>query len=139
MLAPLTRAGLFDFDRIKTHAQRLVDAFAVKTPSLSTPTSSLSGGNIQKVILARELDSSPTVLLAAQPTRGVDIGATEYIHSELIKQRTEGVAILMISEDLDEILALADRIAVMFEGSIVAVVDRADATKEELGLAMAGG
>ena len=139
MLAPLTRAGLFDFDRIKTHAQRLVDAFAVKTPLLSTPTSSLSGGNIQKVILARELDSSPTVLLAAQPTRGVDIGATEYIHSELIKQRTEGVAILMISEDLDEILALADRIAVMFEGSIVAVVDRADATKEELGLAMAGG
>ncbi len=135
----MTRAGLFDFDRIKTHAQRLVDAFAVKTPSLSTPTSSLSGGNIQKVILARELDSSPTVLLAAQPTRGVDIGATEYIHSELIKQRTEGVAILMISEDLDEILALADRIAVMFEGSIVAVVDRADATKEELGLAMAGG
>ena len=136
--ARFRRGGLFNFDAIKQHCQRLVDNFAVKTPSLATPTSSLSGGNIQKVIMARELDSDPRVVLAAQPTRGVDIGAAEYIHSQLIKQRSEGCAILMISEDLDEVLGLADRIAVMFEGKIVTIVDRADATKEKLGLAMAG-
>ncbi|MEM9564306.1 MAG: ABC transporter ATP-binding protein [Actinomycetota bacterium] len=132
------RGGLFDRERIRQHCQRLVDAFAVKTPTLDTPTSSLSGGNIQKLIMARELDSDPTVLLAAQPTRGVDIGAAEYIHSQLIDLRSRGVAVLVISEDLDEILALADRIAVMYEGRIVAVVDRNDATREDLGLAMAG-
>ena len=133
------RGGLFAFDRIRAHGQRLVDAFSVKTPSLATETGSLSGGNIQKLIMARELDSSPRVLLAAQPTRGVDIGAAEYIHARLIEQRGSGVAILVISEDLDEILGLADRIAVMYEGRIVEVVDRADATREGLGLAMAGG
>lgn len=133
------RGGLFDFAKIRTHCQRLVDQFSVKTPSLSTTTSSLSGGNIQKLIMARELDSNPSVILAAQPTRGVDIGAAEYIHSELIEQRNVGVAIVMISEDLDEILGLADRIAVMFEGRIVAMVDRENATREDLGLAMAGG
>jgi len=132
------RGGLFSFARIREHCQRLVDEFSVKTPSLDTPTNSLSGGNIQKLIMARELDSDPGVLLAAQPTRGVDIGAAEYIHSKLIEQRGDGVAILMISEDLDEILALADRIVVMFEGRIVKIVDRADATREGLGLAMAG-
>jgi len=131
--------GLFDFGKIREHSQRLVDQFSVKTPTLSTPTSSLSGGNIQKLIMARELDSKPSVILAAQPTRGVDIGAAEYIHSELILQRNIGVAIVMISEDLDEILGLADRIAVMFEGRIVAMVDRQSATRKELGLAMAGG
>ncbi|MGI9606901.1 MAG: ABC transporter ATP-binding protein [Acidimicrobiales bacterium] len=132
------RGALFDFDKIRSHCQKLVDDFAVKTPTLATPTSSLSGGNIQKLIMARELESDPSVLLAAQPTRGVDIGAAEYIHEQLIKQRGDGVAILMISEDLDEILALADRIAVMFEGRIVTIIDRADATREGLGLAMAG-
>ncbi len=132
------RAGLFDNERIRRHCQRLVDAFSVKTPTLQTPTSSLSGGNIQKLIMARELDSAPKVLLAAQPTRGVDIGAAEYIHAQLVALRTDGVAVLMISEDLDEILALCDRIAVMYEGKIVDLVDRADATREGLGLAMAG-
>lgn len=132
------RGGLFNFQKINEHCQKLVDDFAVKTPSLSTPTSSLSGGNIQKVIMARELESDPAVLLAAQPTRGVDIGAAEYIHEQLIVQRTNGCAIVMISEDLDEVLGLADRIAVMFDGQIVTIVDREDATREGLGLAMAG-
>jgi len=137
---PKFRKGpLFDFKKIGEHAQRLVDQFSVKTPTLDTPTSTLSGGNIQKLIMARELDSSPTVILAAQPTRGVDIGAAEYIHSQLIEQRNSGVAILMISEDLDEILGVADRIAVMFDGKIATIVDRDVATREELGLAMAGG
>ncbi|MEL6986136.1 MAG: ATP-binding cassette domain-containing protein, partial [Actinomycetota bacterium] len=116
------RAGLFDNERIREHCQRLVDRFAVKTPTLQTPTSSLSGGNIQKLIMARELDSDPTVLLAAQPTRGVDIGAAEYIHSQLIDLRSRGVAVLVISEDLGEVLGLADRFAVMYVGRVVAVV-----------------
>ncbi len=136
--AQFLRGGLFRFDEIRRHCQRLVDAFSVKTPTLQTPTSSLSGGNIQKLIMARELDSSPTVILAAQPTRGVDIGAAEYIHAQLILQRTDGAAIILISEDLDEVLGLADRIAVMYEGRIVKVVDREEATREGLGLAMAG-
>ncbi|HVO42359.1 MAG TPA: heme ABC transporter ATP-binding protein, partial [Aggregatilineales bacterium] len=102
------------------------------------PLKSLSGGNIQKLVLARELVRQPRVLIAAQPTRGVDIGATEYIHQRLLDQRGRGTATLLISEDLDEILALADRIAVIYEGQIVGVVDRGAANVEELGLMMAG-
>jgi len=98
----------------------------------------LSGGNIQKLILARELSGNPKVLIAAQPTRGVDIGAAEYIHARLSYQRASGTATLVISEDLDEILALSDRIAVMFEGRIMGFVDREDASRERLGLMMAG-
>jgi simple sugar transport system ATP-binding protein len=99
---------------------------------------SLSGGNAQKVILARELSRQPSVLLAAQPTRGVDIGATEYIRQLIIEQRAQGTATLLISEDLDEILALSDRIAVIFEGRIMGVLDSDQATAEKLGLMMAG-
>ncbi len=132
------RNGLFDRDQIETHAARLVEEYAVKTPTLHTPTSSLSGGNIQKLIMARELDSDPLVILAAQPTRGVDIGAAEYIHRRLVEQRGEGVAVLVISEDLDEVFALSDRIAVMFDGAVVKIFDRADATRESVGLAMTG-
>jgi len=130
--------GLLRRSEIRERSQTLVDQFAVKTPSLETPTSTLSGGNIQKVILARELATKPTILVAAQPTRGVDIGAAEYIHAQLIEQRGEGTAAVVISEDLDELLGLADRIAVMFEGRIMAIVDIADATRESLGLLMAG-
>ncbi len=98
----------------------------------------LSGGNVQKAILARELSRRPDVLVAAQPTRGLDIGATEYVHQRLLRQRSEGAATLMISEDLDEILALSDRIAVIFEGRIMGEVLTQDATPEILGLLMAG-
>ena len=91
------------------------------------------------MILARELSGQPKVLLAAQPTRGVDIGAAEYIHRRLIEERSAGNAILVISEDLDEVLTLSDRVAVMFEGRIVAVMDIAEATVEKVGLLMAGG
>jgi len=98
----------------------------------------LSGGNIQKLIMARELSRAPKILVAAQPTRGVDIGATEYIHRRLIEQRSQGTATLLISEDLDEILALSDRIAVIYEGRIMDVVACEDATLEQLGLLMAG-
>ena len=112
--------------------------FAVKTPGLDTPIKNLSGGNIQKLIMARELSRQPKVLIAAQPTRGVDIGATEYIHQRLLEQRAAGTAILLISEDLDEIRSLSDRIAVMYEGRIIGIVERDQATVEQIGLMMAG-
>ncbi len=131
--------GMLRFPAIRRHAERLVEEYAIKTPSIDTHGSSLSGGNIQKMIMARELDAEPAVLLAAQPTRGVDIGAAEYIHSRLIAQRDAGVAVLMISEDLDEVLAVADRIAVMYEGEITGIVDAGEAKREDIGLLMAGG
>lgn len=123
---------------IAAHCDELIGAFNVKTPTRDTLVKSLSGGNIQKLILARELSRQPRVLVAAQPTRGVDIGATEYIHQRLIAQRAEGTATLLISEDLDEVQNLSDRIAVMYEGQIMGVVNRGEATVEELGMMMAG-
>ena len=123
---------------MESHAIDLVNEFNVKTPSLETPLKNLSGGNIQKLIMARELSRRPEVLIAAQPTRGVDIGATEYIHQRLLMQREAGTAILLISEDLDEIRTLSDRIAVIYEGKIIGVVTRGQATVEQIGLMMAG-
>ena len=135
---PFSRATFFDFKAIAQRGRKLVANFQVKTPSIETPVKSLSGGNIQKVILARELARDPQVLIAAQPTRGVDIGATEYIHQRLLDQRANGTATLLISEDLDEVLALSDRIAVLYEGKIMGIVDRDATNAEELGLMMAG-
>jgi simple sugar transport system ATP-binding protein len=131
--------GMFlNFRRIANACDELIQDFEIKTPSRETPLKNLSGGNIQKLILARELSRSPHVLIAAQPTRGVDIGATEYIHRLLVRQRDAGTATLLISEDLDEIQNLSDRIAVMYEGQIMGIVDRGQATVQELGLMMAG-
>jgi len=135
---PYSRNIFLDRQAIASRVAELVRSFDVKTPSQETPLKSLSGGNIQKLILARELSRRPRVLIAAQPTRGVDIGATEYIHQRLLDQRTAGTATLLISEDLDEIRALSDRIAVIYEGEIIGVVERDEATVEELGLMMAG-
>lgn len=133
-----TRGIFLDFARMRKHATDLVNKFSVKTPSLDTPIKNLSGGNIQKLILARELSRQPKVLIASQPTRGVDIGATEYIHQRLLQQREEGTAILLISEDLDEIRVLSDRIAVLYEGRIMGIVERDGATVDQIGLMMAG-
>ncbi|HQV69284.1 MAG TPA: ABC transporter ATP-binding protein [Thermoflexales bacterium] len=135
---PFSRAGFLDFAAIEHEGKKLVDGYRVKTPTLTTPTKNLSGGNIQKLILARELSRKPDVLVCAQPTRGVDIGASEYIHQRLLEQRERGMANLLISEDLDELLALSDRVAVMFEGKVMAVLERSEATLEDLGLLMAG-
>lgn len=135
---PYARMSFFDFTAIANRSKELIRNYNVKTPSIDTPVKNLSGGNIQKIILARELSRHPRVLIAAQPTRGLDIGATEYVHQRLIEQRGEGTATLLISEDLDEILALSDRIAVIYEGQIMDVVNQADATPEGLGLLMAG-
>jgi simple sugar transport system ATP-binding protein len=116
----------------------MIRSFNIKTPGRETPVKNLSGGNIQKMILARELDRRPRVLIASQPTRGVDIGAMEYIHDQLLNQRAEGLATLLISEDLDEIRALSDRIVVMFGGEVMGIVNNDEVTVEELGLMMAG-
>ncbi|MCB0033424.1 MAG: ABC transporter ATP-binding protein, partial [Anaerolineales bacterium] len=135
---PYSTRTFLNFKTIAQHARKMIAQFDVKTPSLETPIKNLSGGNIQKLILARELARHPRVLVAAQPTRGVDIGATEYIHNQLLAEREAGLATLLISEDLDEIRALSDRIVVMFEGAVMGIVDNDQTTVEELGLMMAG-
>ncbi len=124
--------------QIATWANKLIGDFDVRTPSIAQPVGSLSGGNQQKVIIARELASNPIVLVASQPTRGVDIGAIEFIHRSLIEQRDAGKAVLLVSAELDEIRSLSDRIAVMYEGKIIDIVT-ADATEEQLGILMTGG
>jgi general nucleoside transport system ATP-binding protein len=123
---------------IRRRSAELVEAFGVKTPGLDTPTRNLSGGNIQKLILARELSGEPRALLVSQPTRGVDLGAAEYIHERLLEQRRAGTAILIISEDLDEAMALSDRILVMYEGEVIGEVDPGTASRDTIGLMMAG-
>jgi simple sugar transport system ATP-binding protein len=133
-----TRGIFLKIAKMAARAGELVQEFSVKTPQLETPIKNLSGGNIQKLIMARELSREPKLLIASQPTRGVDIGATEFIHQRLLEQRAAGKAILLISEDLDEIRSLSDRIAVMFEGQIIGIVERNRATVEEIGLMMAG-
>ena len=136
--APYANRGFLDLKAISRHTDDMITSFRVKTPSQETPVKNLSGGNIQKLVLARELWRKPRILIAAQPTRGLDIGATEYVHLRLLEQREEGTATMLISEDLDEIMALSDRIAVIYEGNIMGVIDHADATPEKLGLLMAG-
>jgi simple sugar transport system ATP-binding protein len=123
---------------IAAWARRLISEFDIRTPSEATPARSLSGGNQQKVIVAREMASQPRVLLAAQPTRGVDIGAIEFIHRRIVAQRDEGAAVLLVSAELDEILSLSDRIAVIYEGRIVSI-EPANTSEERLGLLMTGG
>lgn len=119
-------------------AKRLVTEFDVRTPSVEAPARSLSGGNQQKVIIAREFAADPMALIASQPTRGVDIGAIEFIHRRIIEQRDAGKAVLLVSAELDEIRSLSDRIAVMYEGKIVDIVSP-DASEEQLGILMTGG
>jgi ABC-type uncharacterized transport system ATPase subunit len=115
----------------------LVEEFDVRTPSIDTPAGNLSGGNQQKVVVARELSRDVNLLIAAQPTRGVDVGSIEFIHEQIISERDAGKAVLLISTELDEVLALADRIAVMYRGKIVGIVEPS-ATREQLGKLMAG-
>ncbi len=136
--APFCNGIFLNFAKIEERTEQVVKEYNVKTPSIKTPIKNLSGGNIQKLILARELSRKPNVLIAAQPTRGVDIGASEYIHQKLLEQREAGTATLLISEDLDEIRALADRIVVIYEGKIMGNVMAEDSTPEKLGLMMAG-
>ena len=135
---PFAKGWFLNNQEIDRYVERLISDYEVKTPSKDVPVKHLSGGNLQRLILARELSREPKLLVAAQPTRGLDVGATEYIRRKLMEQRARGTAILLISEDLDEILSLSDRIAVMYEGEIVGIVPAEEAEVEEIGLMMAG-
>jgi ABC-type uncharacterized transport system ATPase subunit len=133
------RKGIFlDYRALRAFARERISSFDIATPSADQMTSLLSGGNLQKVILARELAQAPKCLIANQPTRGLDVGAIENVHMKLLGQRKAGVAILLFSEDLEEIFSLADRIAVIFKGQIVGLFDIQEAQLEEIGLLMAG-
>ncbi len=120
------------------NSEKLIEQFDVRTPSALLPASNLSGGNQQKVIVARELGRPISLLIANQPTRGLDVGSIEYIHSQIVDRRDKGIAVLLVSAELDEVLSLSDRISVMYHGEMVATVDADDASREELGLWMAG-
>ena len=137
--APFSSRGVLQPKALDENSRKLIKAFDVRTPSPFVSAGKLSGGNQQKVIVGRELSrSNVKLVIANQPTRGLDVGSIEYIHSEIIKMRDRGVAVLLISAELDEIMALSDRIAVMYRGQIVAVVDAKKTTREQLGLWMAG-
>ena len=133
-----TRGPFLDFRKMAAQANKLVAEYAVKTPRLDTPIKNLSGGNIQKLIMARETPRKPKILIAAQPTRGWTSAHRNTSTSGCCEQRATGTAILLISEDLDEIRSLSDRIAVIYEGHIIGIVQRGEATVEEIGLMMAG-
>ncbi len=134
----LSRFGMLKRQAMRDHATMLVDRYDVKTPSTDTPVRLLSGGNVQKVLLAREFSTGPKVLIAASPTRGLDVGAIESVRVRLVEAADNGLGVLLISEDLEEILSLADRVAVMYEGRIVADMPAAKADRESIGLLMGG-
>ena len=134
---PYARGVALDLAKIRANAEQRVAEFDIRTQSIETPVSSLSGGNQQKVVLARELSRPLSALIANQPTRGVDVGAIEFLHQRLVAERDNGTAVLIVSTELDEVVALADRIAVMYRGRIVGIVP-ADTSREVLGLMMAG-
>lgn len=135
---PFAKGIVIQQEAVDANARKLIQEYDVRTPSPFVPASKLSGGNQQKVIVARELSRDITLLVASQPTRGLDVGSIEYIHKEIIIMRDRGVGVLLLSAELDEIMALSDRIAVMYRGQIVAFVDAKQATREQLGLLMAG-
>jgi simple sugar transport system ATP-binding protein len=135
---PYSRRGVFDLNAVNAGAAQGVKDFDIRTPSIHTTAASLSGGNQQKVVVAREFSVPVKLVVAAQPTRGLDVGSIEYIHRRLVEQRDAGAAILIVSTELDEVLAVGDRVAVMFDGRIVGILSGDDATYENLGLLMGG-
>ncbi len=136
-LASFTRKGMLDRKKINQFAQEKIEEFQIKA-SPNDQLRKLSGGNMQKVVLARALSRNPKVLIASQPTRGLDVGASEYVRKRLLEERDRGTAVVLLSEDLDEVLALSDRIAVIYEGCIKGIIPAAEATPEKIGLLMAG-
>lgn len=136
-LDEFSKNGFLDKQAIRKNADELIKNFQIKAKP-SDKIRTLSGGNMQKVLLARVLSRQPEVVIAPQPTRGLDVGATEYVRQQLLEQRSRGAAVMLISEDLDEILSLSDRIAVIYEGEIVGTINAQDATPEKLGLMMSG-
>ncbi len=137
-LPPFSKNQFMQWDKVDENASKLTDQFDIRTPNINTRVGNLSGGNQQKVIVARELSRPIQLLIASQPTRGLDVGSIEYIHRQILNKRDEGVAVILVSPELDEIMQLADRIAVMYRGKILAIIPSGKATKEEVGLVMAG-
>lgn len=136
---PFAKGGILNFPAISEYAKKIVDAFDVRAgQGASTPARSLSGGNQQKAIIGREIELNPDLLIAVQPTRGLDVGSIEYIHKRLIEQRDKGKAVLLVSLELDEILNVSDRIAVVNNGELIGMVDAAHTNENEIGLMMAG-
>jgi len=135
---PFAKNGVVNKEEVRRITTQVVDEFDVRTPSIDVPAATLSGGNQQKVIVGREFSRPIKLLVAAQPTRGLDVGSIEYIHNRIIEKRDQGTAVLLVSTELDEIQALSDRIAVMFEGKIIDILPASRVTKEQLGLLMAG-
>lgn len=137
-LPPFSKWRFINWKIVASHSQKLIEQYDIRTPSINAKVSTLSGGNQQKVIVARELSRPIKLLIASQPTRGLDVGSIEYIHHQILNKRDEGIAVILVSSELDEIMQLSDRIAVMFRGKILAIVPSGKATKEEIGLVMAG-
>lgn len=135
---PFGKRLRMNYRAVLAYAKRLIEKFDVRTPGEKALARTLSGGNQQKVVVAREIERNPDVMIAAQPTRGLDVGAIEFVHKMLIEQRDRGRAVLLVSLELDEVMSVSDRIGVMYEGRIVAEMDAKDATEEKLGLLMAG-
>jgi simple sugar transport system ATP-binding protein len=135
---PFARGVILQETEMRKSAEARIGEFDIRTPSAATPAGSLSGGNQQKVIVAREFSRPIRLLVASQPTRGLDVGSIEYIHGRILEKRDEGTAVLLVSPELDEVLELSDRIAVMYRGRIVATVAADRVTKEQVGLLMAG-
>jgi general nucleoside transport system ATP-binding protein len=135
---PFSRRLRIDRRAVREHAEELVEQFDVRTASVQSAVSTLSGGNQQKVIIAREFFHADRLLVLSQPTRGLDVGSIQYIHRQVVAKRDEGVGVLLNSSELDEVLALADRVAVIYRGRIVGIVDREEASRERIGLLMAG-
>jgi ABC-type uncharacterized transport system ATPase subunit len=136
--APYSKRGVFQQSAIKAFANQAIQDYDVRTPGPELKAKLLSGGNQQKLVLARELSGKPDLVIAAQPTRGLDVGATEYVHHRMVEARSQGAAILLISTELEEILSLSDRIAVMFEGEIMGIISAKGADIREIGEMMAG-
>ncbi|MCB5951334.1 ABC transporter ATP-binding protein [Enterococcus sp. BWT-B8] len=135
---PLSKNGVLNYNKIDEYARKLIEEYDVRTTNELVPAKALSGGNQQKAIIAREVDRNPDLLIVSQPTRGLDVGAIEYIHKRLIEQRNQNKAVLVVSFELDEILNVSDRIAVIHAGKIVGIVDPKETSENELGLLMAG-
>ncbi len=138
-IKPFANNGLMNYKEIHKHGKALIQEFDIRTPDENVKAGSLSGGNQQKVIIAREFYKDPQLLIASQPTRGLDVGAIEFVHNRLLEQRENNKAVLLISLELEEVLNLADRIAVIYQGNIVGILDAKDATERKLGIMMTGG
>jgi simple sugar transport system ATP-binding protein len=136
---PFKKRMAINYQEVMSNGEKMIEEYDIRTPDGRLPVSSLSGGNMQKVIVAREFSSRPALLIAAQPTRGIDVGATEFVRQQLVLKRMDGTAVLLVSADLSEVMNLSDRIVVMYEGQIVGVFpDASQVSEEELGLYMLG-